>query len=91
MFVNFPSIDPLQWHPFSISSSPEEDEVEFHIRGLGNWTKKLVSKGTIIKNITRYNNENNHLKSLSADTLPRLLIVVYLLLPSSPQGPNDPI
>ncbi|CAE7947596.1 noxA, partial [Symbiodinium sp. KB8] len=32
----------LQWHPFSLSSSPHDPEVTFHIRALGGWTKSLV-------------------------------------------------
>merc|ERR1712051_712660 len=31
----------LQFHPMSISSSPHEDYVVFHIRVLGNWTSAL--------------------------------------------------
>ncbi|CAE7485493.1 DUOX2 [Symbiodinium sp. CCMP2592] len=32
----------LQWHPFSLSSSPQDEEVTFHIRALGGWTTSLV-------------------------------------------------
>jgi len=42
MFINFPSISPLEWHPFSISSGPDEVEIEVNIKGLGDHTKKLV-------------------------------------------------
>lgn len=35
-FVNFPEISKLQWHPFSISSSPESPSVfSFHIKNMG--------------------------------------------------------
>jgi len=43
MFVNFPTIDPLEWHPFSVSSGPDETTVEIHIKGLGDHTRKLVN------------------------------------------------
>lgn len=39
----FPSISKFQWHPFTISSAPQQEHVTFHIRvqGPGSWTKKL--------------------------------------------------
>lgn len=43
-FLNFPGIDLLEWHPFSISSGPDETTLEVHIKGLGNHTQKLVEK-----------------------------------------------
>jgi len=41
IFVNFPTISPAEWHPFSISSDPAEDEIEINVRALGNWTNQL--------------------------------------------------
>jgi NADPH oxidase len=41
LFICIPAISCYQWHPFSISSSPHQDEVLIHIRVLGNWTKAL--------------------------------------------------
>lgn len=32
----------LAFHPISISSAPHEDRVTLHVRGLGNWSKRLV-------------------------------------------------
>lgn len=42
-FINFPRISPLQWHPFSISSSPSAGVLTFHIKdmGEGTWTRQL--------------------------------------------------
>lgn len=34
-------ISKSQWHPFTISSSPYEDDIEFTIRCLGDWTTKF--------------------------------------------------
>lgn len=34
----------LQWHPFSLSSSPHDEQVTIHIRALGAWTRALVQK-----------------------------------------------
>jgi len=42
VFINFPTISLLEWHPFSLSSRPHEDTLETHVKGLGNHTKKLI-------------------------------------------------
>jgi predicted ferric reductase len=36
-----PSISRFEYHPFSITSAPHETNTSFHIRVLGDWTKKL--------------------------------------------------
>lgn len=42
VFVNIPNIAKYEWHPFTISSAPEQkDDITLHIRSLGNWTNKL--------------------------------------------------
>lgn len=42
LFLNCPSISRHEWHPFTISSSPEAEEfLSVHIRVVGNWTGKL--------------------------------------------------
>lgn len=41
MFVNIPSLSLFQWHPFSLSSAPNQDTVMVHVRVLGNWTRAL--------------------------------------------------
>lgn len=33
-----PAISPLQWHPFTLTSAPEEDHLSVHIRVVGDWT-----------------------------------------------------
>jgi NAD(P)H-flavin reductase len=41
----------LEWHPFSVSSSPREIDVEFHIRGLGDWSDAVVEMSAgVMKN-----------------------------------------
>ncbi len=40
--ICIPKITSFQFHPFSLSSAPHEDYVTLHIRGLGNWTDKVV-------------------------------------------------
>ena len=34
----------MEWHPYTLSSSPHEDYLEVHIKGLGDHTNKLVAK-----------------------------------------------
>ena len=43
LFLNIPSISKLQWHPFTISSAPEEEFISVHIRIVGDWTKQAAS------------------------------------------------
>ncbi|KAI8917319.1 NADPH oxidase [Entophlyctis helioformis] len=42
LFVNIPAVSGLQWHPFTISSTPEEGFVSVHVRIVGDWTKKTA-------------------------------------------------
>ncbi|EGC36287.1 superoxide-generating NADPH oxidase flavocytochrome [Dictyostelium purpureum] len=41
LFLNCPTIAQNEWHPFTITSAPEEDFVSVHINVVGNWTGKL--------------------------------------------------
>ncbi|CAH0550474.1 unnamed protein product [Brassicogethes aeneus] len=42
IFVNIPAIAKYEWHPFTLSSAPEqEDYMWLHIRGVGEWTNRL--------------------------------------------------
>ncbi|KAI1234927.1 hypothetical protein IHE44_0003314, partial [Lamprotornis superbus] len=42
IFINCPSISPLEWHPFTLTSAPEEDFFSIHIRAAGDWTERLI-------------------------------------------------
>lgn len=42
IFVNCPSISLLEWHPFTLTSAPEEDFFSIHIRAAGDWTENLI-------------------------------------------------
>uniref|UniRef100_A0A672JAR4 FAD-binding FR-type domain-containing protein n=1 Tax=Salarias fasciatus TaxID=181472 RepID=A0A672JAR4_SALFA len=48
VFLNCPSISQLEWHPFTMTSAPEEDFFSVHIRSAGDWTDKLID---IMKNL----------------------------------------
>ncbi|XP_038058574.1 NADPH oxidase 5-like isoform X3 [Patiria miniata] len=42
IFVKIPEIAKNEWHPFTISSAPEQTDILcLHIRSAGNWTKRL--------------------------------------------------
>ncbi|GLU05254.1 hypothetical protein SLE2022_223650 [Rubroshorea leprosula] len=41
IFLQCPSISPFEWHPFSISSAPQDDYLSVHIRTVGDWTREL--------------------------------------------------
>ena len=42
IFINVPAISTFEWHPFTISSAPEQKEfLTLHIRSVGGWTKRL--------------------------------------------------
>eukprot|EP01080_Neovahlkampfia_damariscottae_P003020 gene3020-5030_t len=41
-FLNAPLISRQEWHPFTISSSPDQEYLTFHIRVVGDWTKALM-------------------------------------------------
>jgi predicted ferric reductase/Ca2+-binding EF-hand superfamily protein len=42
IFLKIPRVSRFEWHPFTISSNPEEPKsLCVHVRGLGNWTKAL--------------------------------------------------
>ena len=42
VYLNVPSIANFEWHPFTISSAPEQtDTLSLHIRAVGQWTNSL--------------------------------------------------
>jgi respiratory burst oxidase len=41
VFVNIPLISQFEWHPFTISSAPEDKFLSLHIRKAGDWTGTL--------------------------------------------------
>ncbi|GAA5843443.1 hypothetical protein JCM5353_006964 [Sporobolomyces roseus] len=44
IFINVPEISKLQWHPFTISSAPDDPFVSVHIRQAGDWTRALADR-----------------------------------------------
>ncbi|CAJ1937657.1 unnamed protein product [Sphenostylis stenocarpa] len=44
MFVNCAAVSPFEWHPFSITSAPDDDYLSVHIKVIGDWTRSLKTK-----------------------------------------------
>jgi len=42
IYLSCPEISYFQWHPFTITSSPEEDYISIHIRVVGDFTRALA-------------------------------------------------
>uniref|UniRef100_A0A665W0W6 NADPH oxidase 2 n=1 Tax=Echeneis naucrates TaxID=173247 RepID=A0A665W0W6_ECHNA len=58
VFIQCPSVSRLEWHPFTLTSAPEEDYFSAHIRIVGDWTQALVAIdgpfGTASEDVFRY-------------------------------------
>ncbi len=42
VFLNCPEVSYWQWHPFTLTSAPEEDYISVHIRIVGDFTTSLA-------------------------------------------------
>lgn len=42
LYLKVPAVSRFEWHPFTISSAPEDEFVSVHIRSAGNWTRALA-------------------------------------------------
>jgi len=40
-FVNIPKVSVIEWHPFTLTSAPHEDFIEFHFCQAGDWTSSV--------------------------------------------------
>nr|XP_028579576.1 NADPH oxidase 3 isoform X1 [Podarcis muralis] len=43
IFLQCPAISQMEWHPFTLTSAPEDDFFSVHIRSVGDWTEALFS------------------------------------------------
>ncbi|XP_047969614.1 putative respiratory burst oxidase homolog protein H isoform X2 [Salvia hispanica] len=44
LFVKCPDISTFEWHPFSITSAPDDDYLSVHVRTLGDWTTEIKNR-----------------------------------------------
>ncbi|XP_060105107.1 NADPH oxidase 1 [Heteronotia binoei] len=42
VFLNCPTVSHWEWHPFTLTSAPEENFFSVHIRAAGDWTESLI-------------------------------------------------
>ena len=64
MFIQIPEISSFEWHPFTITSAPEDPWVSVHIKALGDWTNDLFKlfKEHPVDVLSPGNEEANHMK-----------------------------
>ncbi|ONL99744.1 putative respiratory burst oxidase homolog protein I [Zea mays] len=41
VFVQCPEVSKFEWHPFSLTSAPDDDHLSIHIRSLGDWSYQM--------------------------------------------------
>uniref|UniRef100_A0A8C5W7T8 NADPH oxidase 3 n=1 Tax=Leptobrachium leishanense TaxID=445787 RepID=A0A8C5W7T8_9ANUR len=41
IFLQCPTVSQFEWHPFTLTSSPEEEHFSVHVRAVGDWTEDL--------------------------------------------------
>lgn len=68
VYLNFPAVSKFQWHPFTITSIPEEGYVGLHIRACGTWTRQVARECGVefLKDGT--------IECIQVDALPKALI-----------------
>jgi NADPH oxidase len=48
IFISCPEISYFQYHPFTLTSAPEEDYVSVHMRIVGDWTEVSMLSSVIL-------------------------------------------
>ncbi|EER94517.2 hypothetical protein SORBI_3001G303600 [Sorghum bicolor] len=43
VFVQCPEVSKFEWHPFSLTSAPDDDHLSIHIRSLGDWSYQMYN------------------------------------------------
>eukprot|EP01135_Chromosphaera_perkinsii_P009740 Nk52_evm5s1869 gene=Nk52_evmTU5s1869 len=44
IYINVPEISKYEWHPFTLTSCPEEPNLRVHVKPVGDWTNELVER-----------------------------------------------
>jgi NADPH oxidase len=57
LFMQVPEVSPYQWHPFTISSAPDDPYISVHIRQVGDWTFALGERLGCTKNLANQVND----------------------------------
>ena len=82
-FINIPKVSVLEFHPFTLTSAPHEDFIEFHFAGVGDWTK---STHALLKEVVNANVEE---KSKDIPMMKELVVKVEGPVGAASQGFTD--
>ena len=87
-FVNVPKVSVTEWHPFTLTSAPHEDFIEFHFCRLGDWTSKVHDLlGNMVDDSNKGN--SNEGKHNDTPTLENLVVKIEGPIGASSQGFSD--
>ena len=86
IYLSCPEISYFQWHPFTLTSAPEEDYISVHIRVIGDFTNALAKSlgcdfDTLGSDDDKYGN-----KVVTATAAPRLDRVLPRIMIDGPFG-----
>ncbi|KAF9286031.1 hypothetical protein BGZ68_003302 [Mortierella alpina] len=74
IFLCCPEVSLWQWHPFTLTSAPEEDYISIHMRVVGDFTKELSKKlGCDAEGVSEWE-ENLGDRNGLVTVLPRIMI-----------------
>ena len=82
-FVNVPKVSGMEWHPFTLTSAPHEDFIEFHFCRVGDWTSKVHD---LLENI-QY--DANKMKNNGSPIFDNLVVKIDGPMGASSQGFSD--
>ncbi|EOA17991.1 hypothetical protein CARUB_v10006425mg [Capsella rubella] len=71
MFVNCPAVSPFEWHPFSITSTPQEDFLSVHIKSLGDWTEAIQG---VFSEVSKPSPAGGTLHGADSPRFPRIML-----------------
>jgi predicted ferric reductase len=73
VFVNIPSVSMLQWHPYSIGSSPNNKYLLLMVKNNGDWSHKLINLFKSIKK-SSINVNKREFEGLDKDKIMKLIL-----------------
>ncbi|KAJ3695767.1 hypothetical protein LUZ60_001144 [Juncus effusus] len=73
VFLQCAAISPFEWHPFSITSAPNDDALSVHIKAAGDWTSELMHI-FVDKYISVLTAMSESPSSFESKSLPKLLV-----------------
>lgn len=81
IFFNCPEVSIWQYHPFTLTSAPEEDYISIHVRMVGDFTRSLAKalgcefdKKASGSNVVGVNSDNNEVDPALRRVLPRVYV-----------------